>query len=146
MNGDSSECIILNPDDFEDTMNLLRTQYINRNPLCRASRETIEDTYKEPLPTYVKKYLASGVSLGVRDSKTKMLVGVFLNSEYNLEDTSSEPSTNMEELGTVFRVLILLYPSPEVFREIKANRVLEMSILCVHEDYGGQGLARRLTE
>lgn len=141
------ELSVMTPDDFEETRTFLREQYSYRNPLCRMLGEKGVETYREPLITLIRKCLASGLSVGARDKSSQTLAGVFLNLPQDVDETSEDDDDETEVTSKVFRLLKLLGAGTHrVFQEMNVKVVLELFTLCVHEDYGGQGLGRRLTE
>ncbi|XP_045613760.1 arylalkylamine N-acetyltransferase-like 2 [Procambarus clarkii] len=141
------ELSVMTPDDFEETITLLREQYCYRNPLCRALGVKKGETNQEPLTTLIRKCLASGLSVSARDKTSQTLAGIFLNLPQDVDETSEDDDVETEVTSKVFRVLKLLAAGThKVFQEMNVKVVLELFTLCVHEDYGGQGLGSKLTE
>ncbi|XP_045613762.1 uncharacterized protein [Procambarus clarkii] len=58
----------------------------------------------------------------------------------------SRTTALQDNMCIVHRVLKLLSADTQVFKEMNVHMVLDMSVLCVHEDYSGRGLGSRLME
>nr|XP_045613135.1 uncharacterized protein LOC123767495 [Procambarus clarkii] len=149
VSGDSPdmEFFIMTTEDYHESMALLHSEYVGRNPLCKACGETGQNTYTEPLMSDVRKCLASGASIGVRDKASKTLAGVFLNAPLNMDEACASSNINTDNLGIEYRVLRRLTADTRLlFQDQEVHQVLDLFVLCVHRGYGGRRLASTLLQ
>ncbi|XP_042230523.1 uncharacterized protein LOC121871968 [Homarus americanus] len=140
------EFFILTPDDFQETLRFFDEQFLKRNPLCIASKETCKEAFGEHLNVALKEALESGFSMGARDKTTKALVGIRLTKITSVDNVSKQTASDEAKLteNNLYRVLAMLSPDEDVFRGVSS--FLYMFALAVHRDYCGHGLASRLVK
>ncbi|KAG7172046.1 hypothetical protein Hamer_G001022 [Homarus americanus] len=140
-NSSDIELVMLTIDDYEEVVQLYGEQYLKRNPLAKVCKETTLKDQGESQVKDIKRTLDSGLSIGVRDKTTKVLVGLRLSAIFHVDKTSTCYVGDENEPSKTYRVLARYSPFGKEIKDLGVTTVLELYAVCVHKDYCRRGIA-----
>ncbi|XP_064086463.1 uncharacterized protein LOC135201445 isoform X1 [Macrobrachium nipponense] len=140
------ETFILSEKDKEGLRELVEVGYIPQEPVCVG----IKSTAKEMAPFIAdvgNRGLGSGASFGMREKPSGRIIGVMSNFVVTPDDSEifQETKYDEEKSNWYSNVMRDFSTGVDVFQG-KFKKCLELMILCVHPDYTGKGLAKKLVK
>lgn len=142
------EEILITPQDGDDIFDLIKTSYVDREPLCVGLHLTFED-YLPLLKNVVPPTLYSNVSFGMREKSSGKLVAFILSRILVPQDDPilfQEGGYETEKTNHYTKVLYDLCSDIDVLQDGKFKKQLELQCLSVHPDYSNRGLGRKLLQ
>ena len=133
------------PSRYEEFVDFIYENFFPYERLAIASGLDKKPNFKAR-PTYLS-WLADGLSLAVVDNTTDRIVAIVLN--FILRQSDSSPSQDEEmndENRDIWLLLDELEKGYDIFQQFNTDRGFELVFLCVHQQYCGRGLAKKLTE
>jgi ribosomal protein S18 acetylase RimI-like enzyme len=98
------------------------------------------------LRDHLLNWLLKNVSLSAIDQRTDQIVGISINSIVKKTDIKKEDiDWPFFELKAVVTTLMGLEENYDIFEKTGSDEGLKLELLGVHSDYGGLGIAQRLT-
>ncbi|XP_064080937.1 uncharacterized protein LOC135197774 isoform X1 [Macrobrachium nipponense] len=139
----------LRVEDSEDVVNFMAQHFYPREPLSTGLHMTYDDN-KEWIHSSVREWVRSGASVVARDPATERLAGTILatvltrDQSNTFEEALKSPKTKVRTLHTVLSVL---EAAVDFFsRYEKVDKILELAMITVPEEYSGRGVGRRLVQ
>ena len=98
------------------------------------------------LRDHLLNWLSQNVSLSAVDQRTDQIVGISINSVVKKTDIKKEDiDWPFFELKAIVTALVGLEKNYDICEKTESDEGLKLELLGVHCDYGGRGLAQRLT-
>ncbi|XP_047485410.1 uncharacterized protein LOC125036661 [Penaeus chinensis] len=133
-------------EDFDESARLLEDDFFPREPLSIGTH-LVTSASTGKIGRKLRECLASGVSFGARDVKTRSLVAVRLSYTATKEHSADEDPVDEEKSEYEIKVSGLIEEvasKVDVFQDHDVNKVLYMYMLCVRRNYGGRGIGKKL--
>lgn len=148
MDAKAFEYFLLKPENQDEVAKLIEEDYFPREPLCRGFHVTASAS-SGMTSRKLRECLASGVSFGARDVSTGALAGVRLSYTKAKAEAGSEKPLGERKTEYEIKVCGLcdeIRSKVNIFEESDAEAILYMFVLCVRENYGCCGIAKKLVQ
>nr|XP_053637666.1 uncharacterized protein LOC128692545 [Cherax quadricarinatus] len=136
------EYVVLTLEDHDDVVHFLVNYFYPRNNVVIASRCSSEAALSADLK-HIEVCLTSGLSTGARDKTTKTLVAIVLACDY---EHCVEVPQKPENEDEIFRARNIIRNLTDEVVDTKKDRILYCTRICVHPDYGRQGVSTKILE
>ena len=133
------------PDRYEEFVDFIYDSFFTRERLSIGTGLNRKPNFAAK-PMF-RSWLADGLSLIAVDNATNRIAAIALN--FIVLPSFCSPANDSKlgnELRTMFSFLDELDKGYDIFQQFNADRGVELVFLCVHQDYCGRGLAKKLTE
>ncbi|XP_064086465.1 uncharacterized protein LOC135201446 [Macrobrachium nipponense] len=140
------ETFILSVKDKEGLRELVDVGFVPKEPVCVGIKSTAQEM--APFVADVgNRGLRSGASIGIRKKPSGRIIGVMSNFVVTPGDSEifQETKYDEEKSNWYSNVMRDFSSGVDVFQG-KFNKCLELMILCIHPDYTGKGLAKKLVK
>ncbi|XP_047499562.1 arylalkylamine N-acetyltransferase-like 2 [Penaeus chinensis] len=135
--------------DVEEVVSFMADHFYPREPLSTGLHMTYEDN-KEWIHESVRDWVRSGASVVARDPHTGRVAGTILatvltrDQSNTFEEALKSPKTKVRTLHTVLSVLEAAVDFFSRYENV--DRILELAMITVSEEFSGRGVGRRLVQ
>ncbi|KAK4299633.1 hypothetical protein Pmani_028092 [Petrolisthes manimaculis] len=139
----------LTESDVEEVVAFMAEHFYPREPVSTGLHMTYEDN-KEWIHGSVREWVRSGVSVVARDPAKGQIAGTILatiltrNQSNTYECALTSPKTKVRTLHTVLSVLEEAVDFFARYEEV--DRILELAMITVSEEYSGRGVGKKLVQ
>ncbi|KAK2724458.1 uncharacterized protein LOC136032686 [Artemia franciscana] len=150
-NDPSLKLVILNEEEADEVSDHLLENFFPFEPLAMHLQLNLEDEIRPWLRSLISHQLSQGLSVGLRDQLNEnLLVGVSVNedvtrnqNEITMKSCITEDYSKMKQ---IIHMINLLYDSEDMLDVLEVERAIHICMVSVKQEYGGQGIAKRLLE
>lgn len=139
----------LTEDDVEEVIAFMAEHFYPREPVSTGLHMTYDDN-KEWIHGSVRDWVKSGVSVVARDPITEKVAGTILATILTRDQSNTYEQALMSpksKVKTLHTVLSVLEAAVDFFsRYQKVDRILELAMITVSEEFSGRGVGRRLVQ